>query len=66
ILDYIHQHSAAAGFVSKPEDWKYSSSGDFCGMKGLSDLSDSWYSVAQVLPEKAQSRTCSKPGIAMV
>ena len=39
ILDYIHQNPVVAGFVTKPEDWKYSSAGDFCGMKGLVELS---------------------------
>ncbi len=38
-LDYIHQNPLVAGFVDKPEDWKYSSAGDFCGMKGLVELS---------------------------
>ena len=38
-LDYIHQNPVVAGFVTKPEDWKYSSAGDFCGMKGLVELS---------------------------
>ena len=38
-LDYIHQNPVAAGFVLRPEDWKYSSARDFCGMKGLVDLS---------------------------
>ena len=38
-LDYIHQNPVVAGFVSKPEDWKYSSAKDFCGMKGLVQLS---------------------------
>ena len=38
-LDYIHQNPVVAGFVTKPEDWKYSSSGDFCGMKALVELS---------------------------
>jgi len=28
-----------AGFVTKEEDWKYSSTRDFCGMKGLVSLS---------------------------
>jgi REP element-mobilizing transposase RayT len=44
ILDYIHQNPVVAGFVTKPEDWKYSSAGDFCGpdsyrVKGLVELS---------------------------
>ena len=38
-LDYIHQNPVVAGFVTKPEDWKYSSARDFCGMKGLVQLS---------------------------
>ena len=38
-LDYIHQNPVVAGFVIRPEDWKYSSAKDFCGMKGLIELS---------------------------
>ena len=38
-LVYIHQNPVMEGFVTKPEDWKYSSAGDFCGMKGLVELS---------------------------
>ena len=38
-LDYIHQNPAVAGFVTKPEDWKYSNARDFCEMKGLVQLS---------------------------
>ena len=38
-LDYIHQNPVVAGFITKPEDWKYSSARDFCGMKGLVQLS---------------------------
>ena len=38
-LDYIHQNPVVAGFVDKPEDWKYSSARDFCRMKGLVALS---------------------------
>ena len=38
-LDYIHQNPVLAGFVFKPEDWKYSSARDFCGMEGLVELS---------------------------
>jgi putative transposase len=38
-LDYIHQNPVVAGFVTKPEDWKYSSARDFCGAKGLVELS---------------------------
>ena len=38
-LEYIHQNPVQAGFVTRPEDWKYSSARDFCGMKGLVQLS---------------------------
>ena len=38
-LKYIHDNPVAAGFVTTPEDWKYSSARDFCGLKGLIDLS---------------------------
>ncbi len=36
---YIHQNPVQAGFVTKEEDWKYSSARDFCGMRGLVELS---------------------------
>lgn len=38
-LDYIHTNPVIAGFVTKSEDWKYSSARDFCGVKGLIELS---------------------------
>lgn len=37
-LQYIHDNPVVAGFVTKPEDWKYSSARDFCGIKGLVKL----------------------------
>ena len=37
-LEYIHQNPVQAGFVTRPEDWKYSSARDFCGIKGLVEL----------------------------
>jgi hypothetical protein len=37
-LEYIHMNPVVAGFVIKPEDWKYSSARSFCGLKGLIDL----------------------------
>jgi REP element-mobilizing transposase RayT len=40
-LEYIHLNPVMAGFVIKPEDWKYSSARDFCGLKGLIDLKHS-------------------------
>jgi len=39
MLEYIHLNPVIAGFVIKPEDWKYSSARDFSGMQGLIDLS---------------------------
>ncbi len=38
-LAYIHQNPVQAGFVTKEEDWRYSSARDFCGMKRLVSLS---------------------------
>ncbi len=38
VLGYTHLNPVVAGFVSKPEDWKYSSAKDFCGIKGLIEL----------------------------
>ena len=38
-LEYIHLNPVMAGFVNKPEDWKYSSAKAFNGMQGLIDLS---------------------------
>ncbi len=37
-LEYIHQNPVQAGFVTRPEDWKYSIARDFCGTKGLIEL----------------------------
>lgn len=42
-LEYIHLNPVAAGFITKPEDWKYSSAKDFCTSnssceKGLIEL----------------------------
>ncbi len=37
-LLYIHQNPVQAGFVTKEEDWKYSSARDFCVMNGLVEL----------------------------
>ena len=38
-LEYLHMNSVEAGFVEKPEDYLYSSAGDFYGKKGLIELS---------------------------
>jgi len=37
-MDYIHLNPVKSGFVSQPEDWLYSSAGDYAGRKGLIDL----------------------------
>jgi REP element-mobilizing transposase RayT len=37
-LDYIHNNPVEAGFVSKPEDWLYSSAQNYCGMDSLIDV----------------------------
>jgi putative transposase len=37
-LDYIHYNSVDAGFVTKAEEWKYSSAIDYCGGKGLLEI----------------------------
>jgi len=39
-LEYIHYNPVAAGFVIKPEDWKYSSAVDYYGGKGLLEIID--------------------------
>ncbi len=37
-LNYIHNNPVRAGWVNKPEDYIYSSAGDYLGIKGLLDL----------------------------
>ena len=37
-LDYIHYNPVEAGFVSKPEDWVYSSAIDYYDGKGLLEI----------------------------
>ncbi len=37
-LDYLHKNPVTAGFVQNPEDWLYSSAGDYCGKKGFLDV----------------------------
>jgi len=37
-LDYIHQNPIKAGFVSKSEDFVYSSAANYCGEKGLFEI----------------------------
>ena len=38
-LHYIHQNPVQTGFVTREEDWKYSSARDLFGMEGLLVLS---------------------------
>ena len=37
-LDYIHYNPVVAGIVEKPEDYLYSSAGDYYGLPGLIDI----------------------------
>ena len=37
-LDYIHNNPVEAGFVTKSEEWKYSSAIDYYGGKGLLEI----------------------------
>lgn len=37
-LNYIHQNPVEAGFVSRPEDWVYSSARNYCGETGLMEI----------------------------
>jgi hypothetical protein len=37
-LDNIHYNPVEAGFVIKPEEWKYSSGIDYYGGKGLLEI----------------------------
>ena len=36
--DYIHNNPVLAGMVKKPEDYLYSSAGDYYGLPGLIDI----------------------------
>ncbi|HAA11990.1 MAG TPA: transposase [Cytophagales bacterium] len=37
-LDYIHENPVAAGFVSRPEDYLYSSARNYCGELGMIEV----------------------------
>jgi putative transposase len=37
-LDYIHANPVEAGFVSRPEDYVYSSARNYCGEQGALDV----------------------------
>ena len=37
-LEYVHNNPVKAGFVGRPEDWLWSSAGDYAGMKGLIEV----------------------------
>ncbi len=34
-VDYLHHNPVRAGMVARPEDWVYSSAGDYAGEKGV-------------------------------
>ena len=34
-IEYIHYNPVKRGYVDKPEHWRYSSSRDYIGLKGL-------------------------------
>jgi putative transposase len=38
-LEYTHNNPVNAGFVREPQEWKYSSAIDYCGGKGILDVS---------------------------
>ena len=37
-LNYLHKNPVAAGFVSRPEDWIWSSARDYAGEQGILDI----------------------------
>jgi len=37
-IDYLHDNPVRAGLVARPEDWVYSSAGDYAGGKGIIEL----------------------------
>jgi len=37
-IDYIHLNPVRLGVVARPEDWVYSSAGDYAGKKGIMEL----------------------------
>ena len=37
-LDYLHNNPVEAGIVAKPEDYLWSSAGDYAGIKGMIDV----------------------------
>jgi hypothetical protein len=59
-LESIHLNPVVAGFVQKPEDWKYSSAIDFCDSvknKGIIQLNHTTRFIYM-----AQADACSKRG----
>jgi len=37
-IDYLHLNPVRIGVVARPEDWVYSSAGDYAGEKGIMEL----------------------------
>lgn len=65
-LLYIHENPVQAGFVIKEEDWKYSSAGDFCGMKGFSCFKLQLIGSGTSSQSKVQPHTCAMGRISQV
>ncbi len=41
-VNYIHNNPVAAGFVTAPEHWKYSSASTYCGLVGVLEIDLLW------------------------
>lgn len=41
-VNYIHNNPVAAGFVTAPEHWKYSSASTYCGLGGVLEIDLLW------------------------
>ncbi len=42
-IEYIHNNPIRRGYVDEPKHWRYSSAGDYEGLKGLLDVETDWY-----------------------
>ena len=41
-VDYIHNNPVRRGYVDLPEQWRYSSARNYCGLEGLLEVSNGW------------------------
>jgi len=41
-LDYIHNNPVKRGYVNEPHHWRYSSDGDYFGIRGLLEVERIW------------------------